>query len=218
MKLLIHAINGVGLGHVIRTGRVAEAYQKLHPEDEIIFVTNTKYSVYLEKNYKTYTLSKDTREVIEGRYTYDEYLRYNAMAISKVISHEQTDIILFDCEINEELLLLCQKNSIRTAYILRIATTEGFLEIKKYLSLFDAIIVPHEEDEFPSDQKEFLRNLSATFVGPIIDVHDYSEENTRKNILITFGSGAGIAENEPLFSAVDSFLGYLRGNDCIKKG
>ena len=72
--------------------------------------------------------------------------------------------------------------------------------------------MPHEEEDFPLDQREFLLRSSAVFVGPIVDLHDYPKGNTRKNILITLGSGAGISLNFPLFSAVDSFLEFLRKN------
>lgn len=215
MKLLIHAINGIGLGHVIRTTRIAEALRKISPDDEIVFATNTKYSIVLKKNYKTYTLKKDTREVIEGRYSYGEYLQYNAMAIKKIISHERPDAVLFDCELNKELLVFCRKNSIKTVYVQRITTPERFSDIKKHLDLFDSVIIPHEEEGFPSDQKDFLLKLSAVFVGPIIDLHDCPKGSAREKILITFGSGAGIPENAPLFSAVDSFLSFLRKNDCV---
>ena len=216
MKLLIHAINGVGLGHVIRTRHIADAFQKLPLDGEIIFVTNTKYDEYLKKNYKTYALKKDTREVLQGRYTYDEYLKYNAMAIAKIIAHEKPDMMLFDCELNQELLLLCQRNSIKMAYVLRAVSPQRFSEIKNYLALFDIIIVPHQENELPSDQRDFLLNLSSVFVGPIIGEYCSMPNDERKNILITFGSGADITENQPLFLAVDEFLVFLRENNfCI---
>ena len=213
MKLLIHAINGIGLGHVIRTHRIAQALAASRSDVKIVFATNTKYSAILKRDYKTYTLRKDTREVIEGRYSYDDYLRYNEMAIRKIISHERPDAVLFDCELNKELVSFCSENSIKTVFVLRITTPERFSDIKKHLSLFDSIIVPHEEKGFPCDQKDFLLKLSAVFVGSIIDLRDCSEGSPRKNILITFGSGAGIPENAPLFSAVDSFLAFLRENN-----
>ena len=209
MKLLIHAINGVGLGHVIRTNRIAGTFKELRPDVNIVFVTNTKYSEILKSNYKTYTLKQDTRAVIERQYSYEDYLQYNTMAISKIISHENPDVVLFDCELNRELLSFCKESSIKTVYILRIPTSERFLAIKKDLVLFDSIIVPHEETDFPIDQKEYLLELHAVFVGPIVDLNECSKNNVRKNILITFGSGAEISENAPLFSGVDSFLKFL---------
>ncbi|MCK5179945.1 MAG: hypothetical protein KAR32_10480 [Candidatus Omnitrophica bacterium] len=215
MKLLIHAINGIGLGHVIRTGRIAEALKKLRPDGKIVFATNTKYSAILKESYKTYILRKDTREVIEGRYSYEEYLRYNEMAIRKIISHERPDAVLFDCELNKELVFFCRKNSIKTVYVLRITTPKRFSDIKKYLDLFELVIVPHEEEGFPSDQKDLLLSLSAVFVGPIIDLRDCPKGSVRKNVLITFGSGARIPENAPLYTAVDSFLAFLRKNDSM---
>jgi len=215
MKLLIHAINGIGLGHVIRTSRIARAIQELYPESEIIFVTNTKYSEYLKIRFKTYALKKDTREVIEGRYTYQEYLNYNTRSISKIISHERPDIMLFDCELNAELLGFCKNNAIHLVYVLRITTAERFHDIKHHLALFDSLIVPHERSEFPLEQRDYLSKLSAQFTGPIIDLNDYFNFDRKDDILITFGSGSPIPENQPLFSAVDTFLEFLRKNNSM---
>lgn len=215
MKLLVHAINGVGLGHVIRTSRIVMALKELRSEVDIVFVTNTRYSEILEESYKTYTLKKDTRAVINGEYSYEDYLRYNTMAIAKIISHEKPDGVLFDSELNRELLLFCRKHLIKSIYVLRKVIQERFLEIKNDLLLFDSIIVPHKEEEFSADQKEFLFKCHGIFVGPIVDLNEYSKNSVRENILITFGAGAGISTNEPLFSTIDSFLKTLRENNFM---
>ena len=164
MKLLVHAINGVGLGHVIRTLRIADAFKKLRPDVNVVFATNTKYNTILKKSYKTYTLRKNTRAVMEGECSYDEYLRYNTMALRKIVGHERPDAVLFDCELNRELLLFCKKNLIKTVFILRNSIPERFSDIKKLLHFFNAIIVPHEQDDVPFDQREFLICSSAAFI------------------------------------------------------
>ena len=215
MKILIHAINGIGLGHVIRTSRIAAALRVLRPDMDIVFVTNTKYSEILENRYKTYVLKRDTRAVIEGKYSYKDYLQYNTMAIKKIIAQEKPDGVIFDSELNRELVLFCRMNLIKSAYVLRQVIEERFLDIKEDLALFDSIIVPHVEEDFSVDQKDFLLKLHANFVGPILDLNKYSNSSIRKNILITFGAGAKIPTNIPLFSAVDSFLKYLRENNSL---
>lgn len=215
MKLLIHAINGIGLGHVIRTSRIAGAFKDLQPECDIIYVTNTKYNDYLKKRYKTYTLSRDTRGVIEGRYTYQEYLNYNTRSIIKIIAYERPDIVLFDSELNKDLLEFCKLNSIKAVYVLRITTLERFNSIKENLPLFDSVIVPHDKSEFQSDQKEYLSKINAQFTGPIVDTNDYSGIERQANILITLGSGALIPDNQPLYRAVDNFLEALRCNNSM---
>ncbi|MEW5895038.1 MAG: glycosyltransferase [Candidatus Omnitrophota bacterium] len=218
MKLLIHAINGIGLGHLIRTSRIAESFEKLRDDSEIVFVTNSRYSQILEKDHKTYALRKDTRDVIEGKCTYDEYLKFNTRAISKIIFHERPDAVLFDCELNRELVVLCRRNSIKCIFVLRVPAPERFSEIKSDLALFDGVVVPHHEDEMPSEQRNFLRKLGAVFAGPIVDTFTCSANTERKNILITFGSGANIPDNLPLFSAVDSFLNFLRESNSSIDG
>src|SRR3989339_234815 len=215
MKLLIHAINGVGLGHIVRTSHVADALKIIRPDIDVIFVTNSKYSSFLKKKYKTYTLEKDTRAVVEGKYSYDDYLRYNSMAISKIISHENPKGVLFDCELNKDLLMFCKNNSIKTVYVLRNSTAERFLDIKSSLPVFDSVIIPHSKEDVPCDQKEFLLSCPTSFTGPILDSFIPSEETIRKNILISLGSGANIPQNLPLFSVVDSFLKLLRTENSL---
>lgn len=213
MKLLLHAINGVGLGHVIRTSRIADAFRVLRPDADIVFATNTKYILFLKQRYKSYQLKRDTRDVIEGHLTYDDYLRYNTMAIRKIVSYEQPDMVLFDCELNKELVLFCKENAIKTVYVLRGSTDERFEKIKDALFLFDAVIVPHEQEEIVPSQRAFLEGCRASFTGPILDADTLLKEGERRNILITLGSGARIPQNAPLFSAVDAFLKFLRAND-----
>ena len=218
MKLLVHAMNGIGLGHVVRTGRIAGALKELRPDVDIVFATNSKYSRVLGGRHKIYALKRDTREVDEGRYSYEDYLRYNTAAIRRIISRERPAAVLFDCEFPRDLLSFCLERSIKTVFILRIATPRRFSAIKKDLGLFDRIIIPHDEDDFPSDQRRCLRRLRAVFAGPIVDLTARPKNSVRKNILITFGSGAPIPENLPLFSAVDSFLEFLRENDSVMDG
>ncbi|HBG61644.1 MAG: hypothetical protein A2Y03_09565 [Omnitrophica WOR_2 bacterium GWF2_38_59] len=215
MKILIHAINGVGLGHVVRTSRIAATLKTLRPDVEIVFATNTKYTGILKNNYKTYTLKKDTRAVVENECSYEEYNQYNTMALKKIISHELPDVVLFDCEFSSDLLHFCKINLIKTIYILRNSKPERFSNIKHFFSFFDAIIIPHDQEEVLSDQREFLIRYSANFVGPIFDTYVPSESIPRENILITLGSGAGTPQNEPLFSAVDLFLNSLRKNNFL---
>lgn len=212
MKILFHAINGVGLGHVIRTSRIADALLKLNLNVDVVFATNTKYSSFLKNKYKTYQLNKDTRDVVDGKYSYSEYLHHNTLEIKEILAREKPNAILFDCELNKELLLYCKNESIKTIFVLRNSTPERFSDIRNIMPIFDSIIIPHSSKNVPEDQRNFLKNCSANFTGPIIDTYSPVKNIARRNILISLGSGADIPQNKPLFSAVDSFLRYLNKN------
>ncbi len=213
MKILIHAVNGIGLGHVVRTKRIADALQKLRSDVDIVFASNTKYTAIFGDKYKIYPLTKDSRSVAERKYSYREYMQYTTMALEKIISHENPDVVLFDCDFSKKLLLFCKSHSIKVVYILRNSKSERFLEIRKCFPFFDSIIIPHEQNDVSSDQRECLDSFSANFVGPITDPYVPLENVIRENILITLGAGANIPDNKPLFSAIDSFLGFLRKNN-----
>jgi len=218
MKLLIHARNGIGLGHVVRTGRIAGALKELRPDVDIVFATNSRYTRALGGRYKVYVLKGDTREVDAGRYPYEEYLRRNAAAMRRIISRERPAALLFDCEFDGDLLSFCRGRSIKTVFVLRVSKPRRFAALKKGLGLFDRIIVPHDEGDLPGDQRRFLRGLGAVFAGPIVDPAARPRRGGRRNILITLGSGAGIPENRPLFSAADAFLRSLREDGPVIDG
>ena len=212
MKILMHAINGVGLGHVTRTRRMADALREKCRDIEIAFVTNSKFSEVLQKKYKTYALKQDTRDVLEKKYSYETYLKYNAETIAKIILKESPDAVLFDSELNKKLLSFCQEKGIKTVYVLRRVSPKLFSMLKDSLAQCDKIIVPHDEEEFLGEQVQFLKEQGALFVGPIVEDMHGDEVYERKNVLVTFGAGANIPCNQPLFAAVDSFLSQTRSN------
>ena len=97
MKILIHAINGVGLGHIIRTLEIAKALIKLRKDAEVIFVTNSQFPQIISDNgFKYYQLKLNTKQVLENKVSYREYAAYNAVSFINVIKREYPDLVLFE--------------------------------------------------------------------------------------------------------------------------
>ena len=206
MKLLVHAIDGVGLGHLSRTLTLAKELKKSRPNLDIVFVTNSKFPELIKKSgFKFYTIELDTKSVLENEVSYREYLKKNFNSIKKIILNESPNAVLFDSEINEEIINLCKKQKTKTIFILRNVTKEKFKDIVKtnLLQDFDLILVPQiKKQTLYKDYLEKLKNVH--FTGPILKETLNQEKIIPKNknkinILISFSAGANIVFNKPLF-------------------
>ncbi len=230
MKILIHAINGVGLGHIIRTLEVSKALIKLRKDVEIIFVTNSQFPQIISDNgFKYYQLKLNTKDVLESKVYYHDYASYNSLRLIKIIKSEYPDLILFDCELHESVIDFCVKKHIKTSFILRNKNHKHFDAIIKQgvMKKIDMILIPHNKLDVPKSTIAHLKDYdTVSFVGPIIKTRritldrnkkSYEKKNERNrknplNILITFSAGAGIEDNSELFSKVSNFLAQLKNN------
>ncbi len=219
MKVLMHAINGIGLGHIIRTLEVAKALREMRGTIDIVFVTNSRFPDPIkEEGFRFYQLEPNTKDVLDKNISYQDYLESNAKHITRIIDKECPDLVLFDCEINPPIIDFCLQNKIKTALTLRNTLKERLMNIIRegILSKIDLILVPHHENELEDEQRTALKELNnVLFIGPIIrekkDIEPEKKEAALR-ILITFSSGSDIQENQPLFKKVSEFLRYLNDN------
>ena len=66
MKLLIHAIDGIGLGHLIRTLEIAKALLFQMKDAQIVFVTNSVFPApIIREGFKVYQLPYHTNMVLD---------------------------------------------------------------------------------------------------------------------------------------------------------
>lgn len=217
MKLLIHAINGVGLGHLVRTLEIAKALLVQSKDAQIVFVTNSSFpDLIIRAGFKVYQLQYHTKMVLDGTISYEAYLRANYLRIRAIIRKERPDMILMDSEFNSLLVNFCFENKLKTCFILRRTTDQQFNSLcqRGFLDMVDLILVPHSEEEMSSAQRNILlKHKNVYFVGPILRSVGKSQEGIKDGIfriLITFSTGADIPNHKELFSKVSDFLAKLK--------
>jgi colanic acid/amylovoran biosynthesis glycosyltransferase len=223
MKLIIHAINGVGLGHLNRTILIADLIKKKHKEIEIKFITNSKFPELISKSgYEYIQLNQNTDEVIRNKLNYNDYLLKNYIDIKKYLDKEKANSIIIDSEYNDKLVEYCFKKKIRVIYILREKPYHLLVQLfnQKYFKNINAVIIPHLKNELPIKKINLLKEYTNIFfLGPITKTpiknskFKQKEKITEINILILFSSGANIDINKPIYEKVQLFLKNLNENN-----
>jgi colanic acid/amylovoran biosynthesis glycosyltransferase len=217
MKLLIHAIDGVGLGHLVRTLEIAKAVLFQMKDVQIVFVTNSACpDLIIREGFKVYQLPHYTKIGLDDTISYDAYLRANYLKIRAMIKKEQPDIILMDSEFNSPLVNFCFENKIKTCFVLRNTTDQkvNYLCQTGFLDRVDLVLVPHNEEEIDPAQKNILlKHKNVHCVGPIFKLTGKLPPRIKDGVfrtLITFSAGADIPGNKELFSKVSDFLLELK--------
>ena len=217
MKLLIHAIDGIGLGHLVRTLEIAKALRFQIKAAQIVFVTNSAFpDPIIREGFKVYQLPYHTNMVLDGTISYGAYLRINYLRIRAIIRKERPDMILMDSEFNRPLVDFCFENKLKTCFVLRRTIDQQFNSLcqKGFLDRVDLILVPHSEEEISQAQKNILlKYRNVYFVGPILRSVGKAQKGIKDGIfriLITFAAGADIPGNKELFSKVSDFLAELK--------
>jgi radical SAM protein with 4Fe4S-binding SPASM domain len=225
MKLLIHAINGIGLGHLIRTLQIAKTLSSTVKDIDIVFVTNSAFpDPLIREGFKVYRLKQDTKMVLEGKIPYEMYLRANNAAIKEIISKERPDAVLMDSEFNEQLVDHCFENKIKTCFVLRSTTDQKihYLFQNNSFHHLDLLLIPHLADEIPPAHRDLLlKHRNAFFTGPVFRSMDAAASRSHRGIfriLITFAAGSDIPENEVLFQKVSDFLEKLKTREMSIRG
>lgn len=96
MKVLVHAIDGIGLGHVARTVALASELESQAPGVRIVFVTNAIFTDPIaHAGFKKYALPVDTKMVVDGRLSYPAYLRMNFTALLELSQKKNPTLFLW---------------------------------------------------------------------------------------------------------------------------
>lgn len=222
MRILIHAINGVGLGHIFRCLNIADSIKEENENIHISFVTNSlKSSVIINRGYDVRQLKYNTKQVLDNEITYEKYLQSNTIQIKKTIDDLKPDMCILDSEINKDVILFCKQKGIKVISVIR--KSINMIEKLKLAFHSDLIIIPHLSKEFSNKEIECIKNSkNHVFTGPILNKLTcnkvFAEKNKKHSnkylrILFSFSGGANIDGNKKIFDAFLLFIKDLERND-----
>jgi predicted glycosyltransferase len=177
IKILMHSINGIGLGHLNRTTIIAKEILKQSPQTRMRFVTNAKFSHFLDKNNFNYIKTPLTyKDFLEGKISLQEYDSSLNKSILETTSSFRPDIIVFDTHFNTDILEYCSLNNIKAALIYRKQDNKSLNRLldEEIFDRFDLVMLPHTLDELkelntPANALDyFTNNAQVKIMGPLI--------------------------------------------------
>jgi predicted glycosyltransferase len=197
MKIAYHAINGTGLGHLMRLSAVAMAVRAQAPETQQLLLTQGTYGEWLRRlplpilglplTDQGPWASLDRRVRTLTQETATRLLRRALLELAP-------DWTVFDTHAPKGLPGKLREKGLRTALVLRLGTPEALARALERAGEFDRLFFPHDPAELP----EAARSAGVA-VGPIVfpgDVSAEAQQAARARfglasdyVLVTPGSG-----------------------------
>lgn len=178
-RILIYALNGVGLGHVNRTVLIARELRiilrdHLHCPHSILFVTEANDTFLIkDARFPCYNLplhvgATAIYHTLKGK-TVSPLL--NKPIVDKIIRHFKPDISIFDFYFENDLLEAAKSVGSKLVLILRKQPDHILskrFEIPGTIQLFDKIIIP--EDTTPFDKQQVPKQIKSkvVYTPPIV--------------------------------------------------
>jgi predicted glycosyltransferase len=215
MKFFYHAINGTGLGHLMRLTAIACRLREKKPVIHQYFATNSRFVRYLEDLGFPFVQLPENNVVSPGGILQSprkSVNRKNTVNLYHIIKEHDPDVVIFDTHFSPTLVRQLEKEGKRSVLILR-ECREHYIYSKLEDGIFDyfsRILVPHEPETFRLVlSHELLARLEALpifrYTGPVVRPVTLSREKIEIAaarygipsdsllILITCGAGGYIS-------------------------
>jgi predicted glycosyltransferase len=215
----MHAINGVGLGHVVRLSLVADALKNLARNVSVRYISNSKAGPNFFSCPGLFAPDDPTRD---RQWRVDRQLNSFLLAVLRF----KPNIVVCDTHWPHPLVGQLRSQGIRTVIILRSLRADLMLqEIEHAKRDFDAIIVPHHPLELShllrrhTGAGQVFEHARVAVVGPI--ARTCREPSSTADVIFTLGGGgeclgtdSNAIELMKTFSATCELL-RSRGKSCI---
>jgi predicted glycosyltransferase len=190
MRILYHAVNGTGLGHLMRTTAVAAHVRRLRGDSEQLILTNASFSAHARQSgIPTVNLPPDD----DGPFAaFDRRLktitREMAGRFTDAIAREyRPDAVVFDTHVDAELARRLAAG--RTSVLILREAREPYLQwcIDCLIPAIDLVIIPHRRSDFfagLSDQlaTRFGAVSKLSCVGPIVYPESLDDDDVQATL------------------------------------
>lgn len=179
MKVLFYAVNGLGLGHLVRLLAIARKLRLLAPRAELLFLTSSEADslVYREGFAALKVPSKNIRE--ESGLRKKTFVRLIHTVVWNVVSSYSPDVLVVDTfplgNLQELVPILGWEMG--KVFVFREQRPEMARRpaVQNSLRRYDRVIVPHDETEDPP----VPAGVDVAKVGPIL-IRDREEVLSRE--------------------------------------
>jgi predicted glycosyltransferase len=232
VRILFHAINGTGLGHLMRLSAISEAVHARASDVHQLIATSANYEAHLRRlNVPAVVLpGDDSAPMVEpARRERSVSRELAARILLHVMREYDPDVVVFDTHAPRRLVREARRDGRETVLVLRRCRNELLAEhlASGRLADFTLILAPYTRDEFahrlPPEQLARLEELgtftyTAGVVFPVsLDKqaiarvaarHGLTPESTV--VLITAGSGGYEAVNRKFIASACTAAVALR--------
>ena len=191
MRIAFHAINGVGLGHVVRVLCLAKEIRALVPNVELLVVTNAGTTTLLETAGIDFVklpprLTEPHADPDRSQRALPEPLEEAALLAT--FTTFAPDLVVFDTHAPMRVVRALVEKGIRSVLVLRELRPEAMASFIKSgaARFFDRIVVPHDPSEI--DERIFA-DLPVSLVGPIAQPPAQEKESPTPLVVATAGGG-----------------------------
>jgi len=178
MRILYHAINGVGLGHLMRLSAIAVAVRDKAPEVHQFITTSANYPPHLSRlNMPVMILpgSDAGPFIAPDRRARSVSSEFAARILDHVIDEYNPHIVVFDTHAPWRLVKKVVDQGRRATLVYRNCREEYLLKNLRdgFLARFHLILIPHSASEFQAGVRRRvttqLENLETVrYVGPVV--------------------------------------------------
>jgi UDP-N-acetylglucosamine--N-acetylmuramyl-(pentapeptide) pyrophosphoryl-undecaprenol N-acetylglucosamine transferase len=235
MRILYHAINGIGLGHLMRLSAIARAVQVQAAHVHQFIVTSANYPPHLRRlNMPVMILPDDDSGplVAPDRRSRSVSREFSSRLLNHAIQEYDPRAVVFDTHAPWRLVKKVVDEGREPILVYRRCKEEFILKHLRdgFLSRFHLVLIPHDEAEFQSGLRRStlraLRNLETVrYVGPVVypvltpalqeqvsDRHGLSKRD--RLILITAGAGGLGRLNQSFFERAAEAAVQLRAKSA----
>ncbi len=202
MRIVFHAINGVGLGHLVRTWCLAREVRAQHPGAAILFVTNTRDPQLLRDDGFDFVhlpprLSEPHADPTRASTGLPDDL--DSLAVLAALEVFRPDLVVFDTHAPPGLVEATTALGARAVLVLRELRPDV---MDRWLAspaagAFDQLLVPHGEDEVTAALPDAV---PVFLVGPIVRPAP-APADEGPDVLVVAGGGGQPVEVERLLRA-----------------
>lgn len=193
-RVAFHAINGVGLGHVVRVSSLAVEIRAILPDAELLVITNAGDTSLLESrglDFVAFPPRVTEPHADPGRATRALPDALEEAAILAALRAFGADLVVFDTHAPMKVVRELPSLGARAVLVLRELRPEAMRSLisSDALRWFDRVIVPHEPDEV--DASELARVAPTVVVGPIAREIPGGRSAPRPNTVVAMAGGGG---------------------------
>ncbi|WP_157100525.1 hypothetical protein [Rhodoplanes sp. Z2-YC6860] len=211
-RVLFHAINGNGLGHVVRLSIIAQA---LSGHADVAFYSPCRFA---DRYWPGRLFTVDAR--LDDRFELNHAQR-NLLAFHLALNRFSPDIVVCDTFWPETIIRDLHERGIRTVLVLRALPRETMEPaVRAATAQFSSILVPHHTAELASIYAGSSELLKWTTTAPCVCIGPVARTttpgNSRSSVIFTLGGGGDYWVGSDAYG-VESFIREYRFSAAMIK-